>query len=1072
MNKERMKKGAVGTMLIAGSVAGMGGQVFADTGIQAEQQTQEKAHVKPETKAQAKEALDVATANRDYEQGKKNEAEKKYNAADSTHTKAVADHESAKTALTKAEADANSGFAGVVDKYAGKLEESKANEVSAKTSLDEAVKTQAEKQTALDNAIKEKKDAEAALKEAEAKYPNADATIEQDKTAVEGAKAEQETSNQKLNEATANLNKAKADLESATGVRANTAAAVEAAKTEVEAAKANVTAKQNELNDAKAKLAALTDGSSEYQAAVTKVQTAEANLNTAKGVLANKQSVQTSKQGAYANAEAKYNSALASVQEYQNLKIALEQAKQDRASAETNRTEKMQSLTDANNAVRTAEDELKTLKNDVETKTNAVNTAKTELDNANEAVKTAQAKYDKSVADAKAELATAKNALSKAGVEFLDSLATFKKMEQWNQALKNTSDTKIQKFFELLGDKPYTDDDGNTEKNTDGSVKTIWQQRIESLSSPEALLKAMDMIDQVNERIARNDQPYGSKTIAKVNADMMLYSMISNALCMNMDAHSLVRTKDSGLSGPDALSECQAFGYPSVDAMVKGWYEEEKAEYDAGNRNFQEVGHYLIIRGAGGKDAVVGGSVSELGNGTVNFTDDNARLYANGMTTDEFRAQLHDFVEAKQNAVANAQDKLNDLINNETSELRNAKADLASKEEAKTSADNQLANANKAVSDKEQEIATLDQKRTEADRALDEATSKLNAIITVESAAQKAVTDYEAANPTVATMVSDAEQAMNNAKAELDNATREVETAQANVDATTEALETAKTELKEMNAEAAKAQEKVDEATTNLNAAIERAKTAYEAGIEAGKADIEAQKDVTAKTAERDNKQTAYDTAVADLADKTDKVKTAEDKLSGDMQKFAELFTAREVLESKTSAFNEATANLDAAKADVEAKTKAHDEAVANVAKAEDMLAKAKLVKRDDPSTYKDNFPELVELEKALADAKAHEAETAKALEVAKAELDKAKADYDNAKVRYAEALADYTVAKADYDSFVKAEKQKANKRGNKRHGKVVKTGDENDLGLAALGLFGAGATLAATRKRKKQIED
>lgn len=109
MNKEKMKKGAVGTMLIAGSVAGMGGQVFADTGIQAEQQTQEKAHVKPETKAQAKEALDVATANRDYEQGKKNEAEKKYNAADSAHAKATTDHESAKTALTKAESDANSG---------------------------------------------------------------------------------------------------------------------------------------------------------------------------------------------------------------------------------------------------------------------------------------------------------------------------------------------------------------------------------------------------------------------------------------------------------------------------------------------------------------------------------------------------------------------------------------------------------------------------------------------------------------------------------------------------------------------------------------------------------------------------------------------------------------------------------------------------------------------------------------------------------------------------------------------------------------------------------------------------
>ena len=101
----------------------------------------------------------------------------------------------------------------------------------------------------------------------------------------------------------------------------------------------------------------------------------------------------------------------------------------------------------------------------------------------------------------------------------------------------------IKEYFRLRGDQPYTDDDDNTHKNPDGSVKTWWQYRIESLSSPEALLNAMDMVDQVNERIARNDQPKGAKTPAKVNVDMMLYSMISNALCMNMDAHSLVKSK-------------------------------------------------------------------------------------------------------------------------------------------------------------------------------------------------------------------------------------------------------------------------------------------------------------------------------------------------------------------------------------------------------------------------------------------------------------------------------------------------------------------------------------------------
>ncbi len=49
---------------------------------------------------------------------------------------------------------------------------------------------------------------------------------------------------------------------------------------------------------------------------------------------------------------------------------------------------------------------------------------------------------------------------------------------------------KIQVFFELLGNKPYTDDN-DTEKNADGSVKTIWQRELR-VCSPEALLKAMD----------------------------------------------------------------------------------------------------------------------------------------------------------------------------------------------------------------------------------------------------------------------------------------------------------------------------------------------------------------------------------------------------------------------------------------------------------------------------------------------------------------------------------------------------------------------------------------------------
>lgn len=644
--------------------------------------------------------------------------------------------------------------------------------------------------------------------------------------------------------------------------------------------------------------------------------------------------------------------------------------------------------------------------------------AENDLNNANQALETAKTNYEKAKADAKTELDNAKTALSKAGVEFLDSLATFKKMEQWNQALKNTSDTKIQKFFELLGDKPYTDDDGNTEKNANGSVKTIWQQRIESLSSPEALLKAMDMIDQVNERIARNDQPYGPKTIAKVNADMMLYSMISNALCMNMDAHSLVRTKDSGLRGPDALSECQAFGYPSVDAMVRGWYEEEKAEYDAGNRNFQEVGHYLIIRGAGGKDAVVGGSVSELGNGTVNFTDDNARLYANGMTTDEFRAQLKSFVADKQKAVADAQTKLNDLINNETPELRNAKADLASKQEAKANADKKIAEAKKAVETKKADILNLNKALTNASNELDKATEKYNTATDAYTNAQNVVSAYEAAHPDVATRVADAEQARDNAKVAYDAA--KVSLAQAQEEKTNREgeLATAKEEFRQLNEDASKAQDKVTEAQAELDKANDRATKAAQAEVNATQADNDAQADVATKALEKNNKEAAANQAATDKNNADAAVTAATNKLTADEAAYKEVTDAKAVVEEKAATLNAAQTLLNAANNAVTEATSAHDDAVANRAAAEVLLTKAQAIVRTNPATYAD-FPELVSAENAYKAAENVVTAKQTVLATAQATANASEAVLENAKRDYENALVSYNMAKTDLEEFV-----------------------------------------------------
>ncbi len=164
------------------------------------------------------------------------------------------------------------------------------------------------------------------------------------------------------------------------------------------------------------------------------------------------------------------------------------------------------------------------------------------------------------------------------------------------------------------------------------------------------------------------------------------------------------------------------------------------------------------------------------------------------------------------------------------------------------------------------------------------------------------------------------------------------------------------------------------------------------------------------------------------------------------------------------------------ADSNVAEKEKAYNDAVANRKTAEKKLLAAQKVRREDPSTYKEEFPELVTLEQNVTDAKKAEADAKTALEDAQKDLQEKDVAFANAKADYAEALADYTIAKTDYDSFVDAERkaEEARKAAMTKvavteKSKAPKTGDSTDLDLAALGLAGAAAALAASRKRKTE---
>lgn len=1026
MKKEQVKKigiaAALSTSMLTTTAPAV---VFADgvpnagttAGVPSGVATVNANHVKPENKVQAKENLNKA-------EREMKAAKEAMDNAKAIHSENSAEHEAAKKAYDKsvlayneAKETADNLFANVVADKTKAVKEAAQTEVNAKTKLEAAKTIQKEKQEAYNKAVSDKTAAEDALNEAKAKHPNAEETLAQDKTDVESAKTEQKKANEKLAEATKNLETAKANLTEATSKKEGTAKTLADAKAEVQAANANVASKQSELNDAKAKLAALTAGSPEWQAASQKVSDAQDALNNANTALENAKNNEAAKKVTYEAANKKYTEALASVAEYQALKTELEKKKEAKDAASTEKDTKTQAKSDAESAVNTANGELNTLQDKVNDATQKASEAENDLNNANQALETAKTNYEKAKADAKSELEAAKLALNNAGIEFLNSKSTYKTLEQWNQALRNTTDAKIRNFFELLGNKPYTDENDNTQKNSDGSTKTIWQQRIESLSSPEALLNAMDMVDQVNERIARNDQPKGAKTPAKVNVDMMLYSMISNALCMNMDAHSLVKSKDDNLDGPDALSECQAFGFPTIESAVKAWYEEEKAKYDAGNRNFQEVGHYLIIRSAGGSDSVIGCSTSELGGHTINFSR-NDNLYRNGMTTDEFRAALRAQIATKKKAIDDAAAKLEKLIKDEMPEYKAAKAAVVEKQAAKAAADKKVAEAKQAVETKKADIVNLNKTLTNASNELDKATEKYNNANDAYTNAQNVVSAYEVAHPDVATKVADAEQARDNAKAAYDAAKVSLEQAQEAKANREGELAAAKEEFRQLNEDASKAQDRVTEAQAELDKANDRATKAAQAEVNATQADNDAQADVATNALEKNNKETAANQAATDKNNADAAVTAATNKLTADEAAYKEVTDAKAVVEEKAASLNAAQTLLNAANNAVTEATSAHDDAVANKAAAEVLLTKAQAIVRTNPATYAD-FPELVSAENAYKAAENVVTAKQTVLATAQATANASETVLENAKRDYENALVSYNMAKTDLEEFV-----------------------------------------------------
>lgn len=146
----------------------------------------------------------------------------------------------------------------------------------------------------------------------------------------------------------------------------------------------------------------------------------------------------------------------------------------------------------------------------------------------------------------------------------------------------------------------------------------------EDATSLDNMKKALDFIDECNTLRAKHGLP-----ALKVTDAMMAVSQVQ----CNASATTMNHTQEYN------VGENLAWGYRDP---FDGWYTEEKKEYDSGNRNYSEVGHYLNIIDS--DYAVTGFAMNQYGSyGVTHEQSFHWGTSGTAYTVDEYRARFMEY---------------------------------------------------------------------------------------------------------------------------------------------------------------------------------------------------------------------------------------------------------------------------------------------------------------------------------------------------------------------------------------------------------------------------------------------
>ena len=495
---------------------------------------------------------------------------------------------------------------------------------------------------------------------------------------LEKATQEKDVAEKAVSDAQKNVDDANTVLSQATSDAANKKVALDQANQSLDAALADVSEKQKIVEEKQALVDSFNEDTTKAELEQAKIDLslvkdrlskAQESVNTATSVYNDAVTIQEKAQQAYD----------ASCQDLENAKASLAQAQ---------------------DALAKAQEDVNNLESQMEVKNEEIKGLNTKIDAAKSDVDRAQSKYDKALNDYNSILSP------------LD------------QAKKNLSDFETQYATELVrlnqGSKGYFDSIGcsdlanyvfKVDDSSKGKLASYTHLgQVDDATNLENMQASIAYMKECNEIRKQEGLPE-----LKVSAWLMAVAQVNaNHAKFNI-----------GHAGVYITGENLAWGYgeANTDASpYRGWYDEEKAEYLAGNHNFSDIGHYLNI--IEGRYTLTGYAIGTNGKYSTThsqeFLDDVMGVDDDvQMTVSEFEQSFNDYcnnlksVDSQHKALQDAVKNAASLNTKDDTALKQAESELNSKKSVLSDLQAQLA---QAKTDKKEISDNVDAKQNEVSK--------------------------------------------------------------------------------------------------------------------------------------------------------------------------------------------------------------------------------------------------------------------------------------------------------------------------------------------------------------------